>query len=306
MKTTSKFIEQSKLIHNNKYDYSKTNYIRRNLKIIIICPIHGEFLQEPRKHLGGDGCRLCNIDSQRMTPKEFINRSNNIHNDKYDYSPTIYTSFNKKVSIRCLIHGLFQQTPHSHLAGNGCPDCGHILRGLKKRSNTEKFIEKANKLHKSKYDYSQTIYDGNRKQVKIICKSHGEFFQQPSNHLMGKGCPRCNHVISTQETNFLDYYNIPERNYRLPKWKNKPVDGYNPQTNEVYEFLGDYWHGNPSKFISSDIHPKKKISYGKIYEETYLMLKKLKSLGYEVKYIWESDWNKFKRGEHPTPRLLSI
>jgi hypothetical protein len=304
MKTTHKFIEQAIVIHNNKYDYSKTNYIRRNLKIIIVCPIHGEFLQEPRKHLEGDGCRLCNIDSQRMPRKEFINSSNNIHNNKYDYSLAVYTSFNQKVSIKCPIHGLFQQTPHSHLSGNGCPTCGHVLHGLKKRSNTEKFIEKANKLHKSKYDYSMVIYNGNRKQVKIICKSHGEFFQQPSNHLMGKGCPKCAHVISRAETEFLDYYGISARNYRIPKWKTKPVDGISG--NVVYEFLGDYWHGNLEIYNGEKLHPKRKITYQKLNEETYLILGKLKSLGYDVKYIWESDWNKFKRGEHPSPRLLSV
>jgi hypothetical protein len=74
----------------------------------------------------------------------------------------------------------------------------------------------------------------------------------------------------------------------------------------VYEFLGDYWHGNLEVYNGEKRHPKRKITYQKLNEKTYLILGKLKSLGYEVKYIWESDWNKFKRGEHLFPRLLSV
>lgn len=44
--TTQTFIERSKSIHNNKYDYSKVNYINNRTKICIICPEHGEFWQK--------------------------------------------------------------------------------------------------------------------------------------------------------------------------------------------------------------------------------------------------------------------
>ena len=58
-KTTEEFIEQAKEIHNNKYDYSKVNYINTHTKVHIICPIHGEFLQRPGHHLKGHGCPYC-------------------------------------------------------------------------------------------------------------------------------------------------------------------------------------------------------------------------------------------------------
>lgn len=57
--TTEEFIEKAKSVHENKYDYSKTNYINYRTKVCIICPEHGEFLQVPNNHLFGAGCPAC-------------------------------------------------------------------------------------------------------------------------------------------------------------------------------------------------------------------------------------------------------
>lgn len=54
------FIEKSKFKHDNKYDYSKTNYINNETNVIIICPEHGEFIKKPTCHLNrGQGCIEC-------------------------------------------------------------------------------------------------------------------------------------------------------------------------------------------------------------------------------------------------------
>ena len=49
--TIEKFIEKAKLVHGDKYDYSKVDYINAKTPIIIICPEHGEFIKTPDKHL---------------------------------------------------------------------------------------------------------------------------------------------------------------------------------------------------------------------------------------------------------------
>ena len=52
------------------------------------------------------------------------------------------------------------------------------------------FLEKAEDVHKGRYDYSNVVtYEA--KGVKIICKLHGEFTQRPIRHLYGSGCPKC-------------------------------------------------------------------------------------------------------------------
>ena len=57
--------------------------------------------------------------------------------------------------------------------------------------NTEEFINKANKVHNGKYDYSKVKYVNAKTKVCIICPEHGEFWQTPNNHLSGKGCALC-------------------------------------------------------------------------------------------------------------------
>ena len=54
-KTTEEFIIDANLIHNNKYDYSKVEYVNSITKVCIICPEHGEFWQTPKIHLQNKG-----------------------------------------------------------------------------------------------------------------------------------------------------------------------------------------------------------------------------------------------------------
>ncbi len=119
-KTTEEFIEEANKIHNNKYDYSLTNYINNKTKVKIICPIHGIFEQRAASHLK-IGCSKCGY--KKMSQQEFIEKAKKIHGDKYDYSKTIFENVKLKVKIICPIHGVFEQNAHSHLNGEGCPKC---------------------------------------------------------------------------------------------------------------------------------------------------------------------------------------
>ena len=56
---TMDFIEEARKVHNNFYSYKKTNYVRSSDKVIITCPIHGDFEQVASSHLGGSGCGVC-------------------------------------------------------------------------------------------------------------------------------------------------------------------------------------------------------------------------------------------------------
>jgi hypothetical protein len=53
------FIEKARLIHGDKYDYSKIYYLNNKIKIKIVCPIHGEFEQRADHHLQGVSCPIC-------------------------------------------------------------------------------------------------------------------------------------------------------------------------------------------------------------------------------------------------------
>jgi hypothetical protein len=183
--TTDEFIVKAKTIHGEKYDYSKVEYIGSRDKVIIICKIHGEFIQTSDTHIRGSGCPHC-ISHVKGSTDSFIKKAILIHREKYDYSKTNYTITKDKVIIICKTHGEFTQTPNNHLMGSGCPQC---VPNFKKTA--EQFILKANKIHDKKYDYSKVEYVVSHSKVTIICKTHGEFTQTPSSHLWGRGCPQC-------------------------------------------------------------------------------------------------------------------
>ena len=188
--TLKDFIDKANLIHNNKYDYSKVNYINNSTKVCIICPEHGEFWQTPRNHLIGQGCPLCN-GTFKLTNQEFIEKANLIHNNKYDYSKGKYVNNNTKVCIICPKHGEFWQTPHHHLNGHGCSKCRNENNGDRRRHNTEDFIRKSKSIHGEKYNYDKVNYVNSYSKVCIICPDHGEFWQSPYVHIQGHECPEC-------------------------------------------------------------------------------------------------------------------
>ena len=308
-KKFERFFKKANAIHGDKYDYSKVHYINCKIFVIIICKVHGEFSQTPGGHIAGLGCRMCGLEisknKQRKTTEEFVTLAKFVHGDRYDYSKTKYVNDRTKVEIVCPIHGSFWQLPANHTSKKrNCYKCGVEIISNKRTYTTDEFISRAKCIHGNKYDYSISQYAGCIKKVKILCRIHGKFEQFPDNHIHGKGCYKCSNNISKSETSFLNFLNITHRNIRFPKWRKKSVDGYDEKTNTVYEFLGDYWHGNPKKFNVSDINMRTHKPFGELYENTFKSFRKLKSLGYNVKYIWESDWKDFVNKTDKTPKIL--
>ena len=123
--------------------------------------------------------------------KLFIKKAKQVHGDKYDYSKVIYINNSTKVCIICPKHGEFWQTPNDHLDGHGCKWCKNEIVSKKLKSSKEDFIKKAKQVHGDKYDYSSVEYVNNETKVCIVCPKHGEFWQTPHSHLMGRGCKKC-------------------------------------------------------------------------------------------------------------------
>ena len=140
--TTEEWVNKAKLIHGNKYDYSKVNYVNSKIKVCIICPKHGEFWINPDNHFMGQGCPKCRyIKSSSATRKSLdnvIDDFKSIHGDKYDYSKVKYKNNKTKVCIICKEHGEFWQTPDNHIKGKGCPNCSQS----KLESSTKEFLIK--------------------------------------------------------------------------------------------------------------------------------------------------------------------
>lgn len=160
IKRSKKFFEKALLIHGEKYDYSQSNYVDMRSNITIRCPIHGFFDTLAKNHMDGSGCNQCGrancgwlvhgTKEQRML--KFIEKSNERHNFRYDYSKVIYVNGNTHVIIGCPSHGDFNQKPDGHMnTGRGCPKC--------KRSKGEALV--AYWLNKNNFSYeTQVGFDG--------------------------------------------------------------------------------------------------------------------------------------------------
>ena len=243
------FLIRSKRIHGKTYEYDEETYTLYTKKMRMICPIHGDFFQTPHSHISmSTGCRKCGYirgsNKTRLTTQEFINRSNDIHGNEYDYSLSKYINSGTKVSIICKEHGVFKQTPLGHMmSGNGCQKCGYEKSGDKSRLTTEDFILKSIKIHGDVYDYSLVDYQGSDTDVKIICPRHGIFEQNPRDHKRGIGCPKCNSSHGERLIrNILTERKILFEEQKKFEWLKMKLqlrcDFYLPKYNTVIEYNG--------------------------------------------------------------------
>lgn len=177
IRNNEEFIKESNLIHNNKYDYSKTKFTLCRDKVIIICDSHGEFEQTANSHLRGMGCRKCGyysenrIQETKYKTEEYIEKCKLKWGNKYDYSLTKY--INGRVKIKIIYDGItYEQFPAAHLK---YPPEGFL--------NQEIFLIRAKRKWDDKYDYSMVNYISTKIPIKIIYKDV-VYEQLPHNHLI--------------------------------------------------------------------------------------------------------------------------
>lgn len=133
---TNEFVTKAKIVHGDKFNYSKVEYTTNKKVVTLICNKHGDFKIKPNDHLTGGGCPRCS--GRGKTNEDFVKESKIVHGDKYNYLMIDYLGTHNKVKIICPIHGVFEQTPNHHLSGAGCPICKES-RG---ESNIRKYLEK--------------------------------------------------------------------------------------------------------------------------------------------------------------------
>ena len=183
---TSLFISKAIEMWGDRWDYTKVVYTNNHSKVTIGCSMHGDFYQPAKYHLKGRmGCPGCYSNSS--TTQEFVSKAEKKLGKRWDYSEVVYIHSDSKVTIKCSMHGSFEQTPTQHLLGKiGCRECSYV------RSSTEDFIEKAQEKFGDRWDYSEVEYLGAREPVVIICPNHGKFEQRAGQHLSGSiGCVKC-------------------------------------------------------------------------------------------------------------------
>lgn len=239
--------------HGNQYDYSKVNYVKSALKVIIGCSIHGWFEQTPKCHKRGVGCAKCGpsrcAKSRKLSLNEFIERSKKHHGDRFDYSLVDLENngIRDKVKIICPEHGITYQQAYHHMNGFGCKKCDAKRTGDINRIDHDEFIRRCTAKHGNKYDYSKTSYSGSNETVCITCKQHGDFHMTAKFHSSrGYGCHKCwrsqgEHVIAS----WLDARGISYTNEHkfddclTPKGRKMKFDFYISSFNVLIEFDGE-------------------------------------------------------------------
>ena len=250
--TLKNFLDRATKVHGQTYDYSKVEYIRGDVKVCIVCPIHGEFWMSPNHHYQGEGCPKCryikSASSKRRTINEVIEIANTVHNFKYDYSLIKeYKNDREKLPIVCKEHGVFYQTMNNHIKGKqGCPECGKVKCHNSRYYSNDDFIKLAVKKHNNFYLYDKVKYVDSKTKVTITCPVHGDFEQIPRNHIYGAGCPRCFKEKSSVEREVLEFIKtilsceIVENDRTI--LDGKELDIFIPSLSVGIEINGLIWH----------------------------------------------------------------
>lgn len=277
VKTTRKTLEQFKeeaiSLWHGRYSYEHIKeYINNKTLMPITCPIHGDFMMNANNHLNGQGCRECRKqlihDLLSLTTEEFINRAKEVHGDLYDYSETVYYNSNTKVKMKCKKHGLFEQLPFNHLNGHGCDKCAHEQNTIDRTLNQEEVINRFKQVHGDKYIYDNVKYKTFNIPVAIKCKIHGIFYQRPSAHINGQGCPFCRISLLEKQVEKLLTDNDIEfvRNYKT-EWlinnKKLSLDFYLPKYNIAIECQGEQ-HFKPIEWFGGIKQHQKQLQNDKI------------------------------------------
>ena len=202
-KTLDQFIDEARKLHGDKYDYSNVKYKNTSTKVCIICKKHGEFWQAPYTHLNGHGCPKCAYKGDRQrhiySQEEIIDKIRSLFGERYSFEKVIYKAMKVPIILVChekdengVEHGEFSMRPVNIFSSHQeCPKCSKENRIRLQRKPLEKFIEEANKVHGGIYDYHKVNYINTSTKVCIVCPIHGDFWQIPTNHLKGQGCPSC-------------------------------------------------------------------------------------------------------------------
>lgn len=199
------------------------------------------------------------------TTNVFIEKAVKIHRDRYDYSNSIYAGALLKISITCREHGDFSQVANMHLRGQGCPRCA---------KKTKDIFKKFSEVHGDTYNYTKYVYKDMHTKSIVICKEHGEFKQNPNNHIhLKQGCPRCGRESHWRRSDYikkangrictfytLRCFNESEEFYKVGITMNSIKNRYNhishmPYTYEVISEI----HGEAGFIWDLEVQEKRKL-----------------------------------------------
>ena len=374
-KTTEQFIEESRTIHNDKYDYSLVEYKNSYTKVNIVCHIHGTFYQTPTIHIfGKGGCPLCGQLKQRQTcllkygfenPRKSIVVKNKIkqtmlNNHGVEYAQQSSKIRNKKTQTNLNRYGVEypQKLPKMverkkltciEKYGVENPQQNKEIQNNTKRTNLERYgFENAFQNQEIQDKQKQTNLEKYGVENSWLLPEIREKIKQTNLERYGVEYHNQTHMVDilplindkdwlkqqyknktayqiadelgldgTTIGNYLRKHEIEIKqlvrySYKCISWLESimeqkgihiqhalnggeyqipntrySADGYCTETNTIYEFHGDYWHGNPVLYESEIINEINGKSMGELYQKTIEREEEIRSMGYKLVIVWE-------------------
>ncbi len=171
--------------------------------------------------------------SKKLTTKQFVQRAERVHGNRYDYALSVFTGVDNKVTIICRVHGPFQQRPADHHRGSGCALCNE-----RQALTKDVFTDRANEKHNCQYSYEKVKYKNVTTKVKIVCPEHGTFEQTPKDHMYGYGCPSCGGTKKVTTKQFIARARVAHKSKY--SYKKTNLDGMNTNVTITCGVHGDF------------------------------------------------------------------
>ena len=224
--TTESFIAEAKEIYGDRYDYNKVDYKNRDHRVVVTCPVHGDFQVYAREHLDGKGCPKCEKG------EKFITKLKEKFGDKFGLDEFVYESSTSPVTLICSIHGAFSKLPHAILNSKcGCPECGNeLMRQLQEQAHEEavkrKEEEKQRQIEAERNAKEEARYYWNEKIQNILSSEtysndfwETDFFGFDLHHI----CLDNGEPINGRMNISLNYSHYPFRNAEIEADEGKLV-----------------------------------------------------------------------------------
>ena len=226
-------------------------------------------------------------ENYKLNKEIFIERSNKIHHNKYDYSKSEYKNHRTKVIITCPIHGDFEQTPKNHMKGQGCPKCGKKYAQVYNKFNFDVLIKTSKERFGERYSFPniENEYENSHSKITIKCNKCGNIFNKIAcDHITSPngGCQHCYHNISKPEEEIGEYIRTlicDEIKFNDRSILNgHELDIFIPSKNVAIEYNGLFWHSDNKKnknyhLMKTEMCEQQGIHLIQIFEDEYINLK---------------------------------
>lgn len=248
------YINLLKSKYGELYSVTEDDFYNRDKKLCVRfkCDRHGYFLARPSYLLKECCCKGCKEDKKLA---ELNNKVKEYYGDNYVVLSQTKENI-RQIKIRCNRHNIVNSFWKTHLFENKfiCSEC---LKEKQLQENKEKFLEKANVIHNSFYNYMDD-YVNSQEFITVICPIHGEFKVTPNDHIeKHSGCPKCGNQRSDGEEEIYEFCKtISNEAIRRDKNLISPyeLDIVFPNKHIAIEYNGLLWHSEQYKEDAKRYH----------------------------------------------------